>query len=371
MIPAFNSGRREENVLYFKADLPLVSPYRKWTGAFETALRFTSNRYISDSIYQSDFKYRMRVFDGWIGYNLGTKKHLSNEEVNNRLKHLVAIRAIHRNYEEIPKYYQTNYNSDYSNLSTVLGSLTVFEQDYYHTNFIYGFGRNEDVPEGFSMSMIGGWTNRNNVSRPYLGFDYQRNYFTRKKNYINYILRFGGYYGDNRLEDISLLTAVETFTRLRKLGASKWLNRHFLSGSLTQLINTRLNDPLRLSSIYGIPDFNNISSKTSTRATLNCESVFYNTWKFVGFNFAPFVFTNLSLLKEQSLPITKADLYSAIGTGIRTRNENLVFGTMELRAAYYPRTINNMPVWNITFNTALQYKYNSSLVKRPDFVVVN
>jgi hypothetical protein len=371
MIPAFNSGRREENVLYFKADLPLVSPYRKWTGSFETALRYTSNRYINDSIYQSDFKYRMRVFDGWIGYNLGTKKHLSNEEIKNRLKHLIAIRGIHRNYEEIPKYYQTNYNSDYSNLSTVLGSLTVFEQDYYHTNYIYGFGRNEDVPEGFSMSMIGGWTNRNNVSRPYLGFDYQRNYFTRKKNYINYILRFGGYFGDNRFEDLSILTAVETFTRLRKLGASKWLNRHFLSGSLTQLINTRLNDPLRLSSIYGIPDFNNINSKISTRATLNCESVFYNTWKFVGFNFAPFVFTNLSLLKEQNLPITKADLYSAIGTGIRTRNENLVFGTMELRAAYYPRTINNMPVWNITFNTALQYKYNSSLVKRPDFVVVN
>ncbi|OYY19051.1 MAG: hypothetical protein B7Y69_10125, partial [Sphingobacteriia bacterium 35-40-8] len=162
-----------------------------------------------------------------------------------------------------------------------------------------------------------------------------------------------------------------TFTRLRKLGNSKWLIRHFLSGSLTEQINTRLNDPLRLSSIYGIPDFNNVNSKISFRATANCESVFYNTWKFVGFNFAPFGFANLSYLKESGIPIVKGDLYTALGIGVRTRNENLVFGTMELRASYYPRTINNMPVWNITFNTALQYKYNSSLVKRPDFVTVN
>jgi len=93
---------------------------------------------------------------------------------------LVSIRGIYRRYEAIPKYYQTNYGSDYADLATVLGSLTVFEQDYYHTNYIYGFGRNEDVPEGFSMSLIGGWTNKNNISRPYMGFDYQRNYFTRK-----------------------------------------------------------------------------------------------------------------------------------------------------------------------------------------------
>jgi hypothetical protein len=371
MIPAFNSGRREENLFYFKIDLPLVSPYRKWTGSFESALRYTTNRYINFPLYESDFKYRLRVFDSWIGYNIGMKKQLSSADIKKRLRYLISIRAIQRNYEEIPTYYQVNYNSDYSNLSTVLGSLTVFEQDYYHTSYIYGFGRNEDVPEGFSMSMIGGWTNRNNISRPYLGYEYQRNYFTQKKNYLNYTLKFGGYYGNDRLEDISFLMAVESFTKLKKLGNSKWLIRHFLSGSITQLFNTRLNDPLRLSSMYGIPDFNNTGNKSSTRATLNCESVFYNTWKFFGFNFAPFGFTNLSFMKESGQPIIKGDLYSAIGAGIRTRNENLVFGTMEFRASFYPRTINNMPVWNITFNTALQYKYNSTLVKRPDFVSVN
>ncbi len=369
--PTFNSGRKEETTFYIRADLPMVSPYSKWTGSYETAYKYTTNRYVSDSLYESDFKYRFRIVDSWVGYNIGAKKQLTSQQIAKKLKHLLAIRGVYRIYQDIPKYYVANYNSDYSDLSTVLVSFNVFEQDYYHTNFIYGFGRNEDVPEGFSMSFTGGWTYRNQISRPYLGFDYQRNYFNNKKSFLNFILRFGGYYDKGNIEDVSFLTGVETFTKLRKLGSSKWLLRHFISGSFTQLINTRLNDPLRLSSIYGIPEFNAIPFHASTRITTNAESVFYNTWKFVGFNFAPFVFGNISFLKEKRRDLFTGDIYAAFGGGVRTRNENLVFGTMEFRASYYPKVTQNMNNWNVTFNTALQFKYNSQLVKRPDFVIVN
>ncbi len=368
--PGFNSGRKEETAWYFKADLPLVSPYSVWTGSYETSFRYTNNNFTKDSLYQSDFKYNYRILDGWLGYNIGAKKDIGTQ-IKNRLKHLLAIRGAYRRFFDIPNFYQTNYNSSYSDLTTVLSSLTVFEQDYYHTNFIYGFGRNEDVPEGFSMSLTGGWTNRNNIERPYLGYEYQRAYFTRKKAYVNYQIRMGTYFYQSKFEDISFLSSVELFTRLRKLGNSKWLSRHFISASITQQMNSKLNDPLYLYSVFGIQDFNNASNKTNTRISGNWESVFYNTWKFFGFSFAPFVFTNLSYVNDPSQPLANGDVYSAFGSGVRTRNENLVFGTMELRASYYPRTIGSMKVWNIIFNTALQFKYNSQLVKRPDFVLVN
>jgi len=253
----------------------------------------------------------------------------------------------------------------------VLASYSVFEQDYYHTNFIYGFGRNEDVPEGFSMSLVSGWTNKNNLSRPYLGFDYQRFYFTRNNSYLNYLLRLGTYYYDKQLEDMSFLTGVEYFTKLRKIKGSRWSTRQFFSGSFTQLLRTKLNDPLRISGIYGLPEVNNITIKASTRITGNFESVFYNTWKFFGFRFAPFGFTNISYLRTSGSTIKDGDIYTSIGAGIRTRNENLVFGTMELRAYYYPRALENMNVWNLVFNTALKFKYNSQLVSKPDFAIYN
>jgi hypothetical protein len=184
-------------------------------------------------------------------------------------------------------------------------------------------------------------------------------------------LRVGSYYNNGRFEDISGLTSVEYFTKLRRFGASKWYIRHFLSGSITQLIKTVLNDPLRLSSDYGIPQLNNPDLRASTRITFNGETVLYNTWKFVGFSFAPFAFTNISYLKTIGMNYKTGDIYAAIGGGVRTRNENLVFGTMELKAYYYPRITGTMSQWNITFNTDLRFRYVSQLIKRPDFAVVN
>jgi hypothetical protein len=368
--PTFNSGRREEKNIYLTGELPLVSPYHVWTGAFEIAKHFTENGYQEDSLYRNVLKYNYRILDGWLGYNIGARKQLQ-QNFKSRYKKLIAIRGIQRGFEDIPEFYKSVYNINYSDLTTVLGSFTIFEQDYYHTNFLYGFGRNEDVPEGFSMSFIGGWTNRNRISRPYAGFEYQRNYFSNKKNYINYTLRLGTYVNAGRAEDISFLTSVEYFTKLHRFQNSKWYIRHFLSGSITQLVNTVLNDPLRLSSDYGIPQLNNPDLRASTRISFNGETVLYNTWKFVGFSFAPFVFTNLSYLKTIGLSLKTGDIYGAIGGGVRTRNENLVFGTIELKAYYYPRVIGNMNKWNITFNTDLRFKYISQLIRRPDFAVVN
>jgi hypothetical protein len=156
-----------------------------------------------------------------------------------------------------------------------------------------------------------------------------------------------------------------------RLGQGKWYLRHFLGGSITQQINTTLNEPLRLSSDYGIPQLSDPLLKASTRLSINGESVFYNTWKFFGFSFAPFAFGNITYLKPIGSIFEKGEIYTAVGGGVRTRNENLVFGTMELKAYYYPRTTGSMNQWNITFNTDLRFKYISQLIKRPDFVMVN
>ncbi len=368
--PSYSSNEKEEKAIYVKGELPLVSPYHLWTGAFEIGSHNSQNAYWKDSLYNSDLKYQYRLLDGWIGYNIGAKSKLT-ENLTTRLRRLIAIRGTHRVFSDIPNLYKNNYNIFYSDLVSILSSFTIFEQDYYYTNFLYGFGRNEDVPEGFNLSVTGGWANRNNISRPYMGFNYQRFYFSNKKNYLNYTLQLGGYYNQSRIEDISFFTSLAYFTKLRKIAKSRWLIRHFLNGSFTQLINTYLNEPLRLSSDFGIPELNNPDLKASTRFTFNGESVFYNTWKFLGFSFAPFAFTNITFLKPIGGFLQSGDAYTAIGTGVRTRNENLVFGTIECKVFYYPRTTGTMSQWNFTLSTGLKFRYESQLVKKPDFVVVN
>ncbi|HSC39137.1 MAG TPA: hypothetical protein VLD19_14745, partial [Chitinophagaceae bacterium] len=68
----------------------------------------------------------------------------------------------------------------------------------------------------------------------------------------------------------------------------------------------------------------------------------------------------------------KSNLYSTIGGGVRTRNESLIFGTMELRGWFFPRKdyfFHNS--WRVEFSTNIRFKYNTQFIKRPELIVVN
>jgi hypothetical protein len=368
--PTFNSGKKEEHALYLKGELPLVSPYHIFTGGFEIGKHEAYNSYGSSTIYNQQFQYKYNILDGWMGINIGSGLKV-NDNLQSRLRKFINFRALSKRFSEIPDTALIKYNFNYSSVDAGLVSFSIFKQEYYHTSFIYGFGRNEDVPEGYSFSVVGGITQRNNITRPYIGFEYEREYFSVNKNYVNYIIKSGGYLNKGTLEDMSILTSLQYFTHLKKLSNPKWSKRLFGSLSATQQINTVLNEPLYLRSDYGIPTFKINNIVAATRISLNLEHVYYNTVKYYGFSFAPFVFVNSSFIKLIGDAVKKGSIYTALGLGCRTRNENLIFGTIELKVFYYPRTLSTMPPFNISINTGLRFKYNSQLIHMPDFVKMN
>jgi hypothetical protein len=368
--PTFNSGRREEYARYIKGDLPLVSPYHSFTGGFEFGTYEANKTYNTRANYDHMYKYAYGIMDGWMGINIGAGLRVK-DNLQTRLRKFISFRAMSKRFSEIPDTAIIKYNIHYSNIDAGLVAFNIFKQEYYHTNFIYGFGRNEDVPEGYSFSVVSGLTQRNTRTRPYIGIDYERDYFTDQKNYTNFIIKLGGYLHKGSLEDISFLSSVNYFTRLKKLSNPKWQKRSFVQISATQQLNTILNEPLYLRSEFGIPTFKNDNIQAATRVSCNIESVYYNQVKYYGFSFAPFMFVNSSYIKLIGEAVQKGSIYTALGLGCRTRNENLVFGTIELKAYYYPRTISNMTPLNISLTTGLRFRYNSQLIRRPDFVQLN
>ena len=368
--PAFNSGRREEYARYIRGDLPLVSPYHSFTGGFEFGQFEANNTYNTRISYNHFYKYAYGIMDGWMGINIGAGLRIK-DNLQTRLRKFISFRAVSKRFSHLPDTAILKYNIHYSNIDAGLIAFNIFKQEYYHTNYIYGFGRNEDVPEGYSFSVVSGLTQRNTRTRPYIGIDYERDYFTDQKNYTNFILKLGGYLHNGSLEDISFLSAVNYFTVLKKLSNPKWSKRNFVQISATQQLNTILNEPLYLRSEYGIPTFKNDNIQAATRVSCNIESVYYNMVKYYGFSFAPFIFINSSYIKLIGEDLQKGSIYTALGLGCRTRNENLVFGTIELKAYYYPRTISNMTPLNVSLTTGLKFRYNSQLIRRPDFVQLN
>lgn len=372
--PSFISGQKEETQFFTRLEKPLVTPFIPTTGSLEAGYFKTSNAYISDSLYKANTRYEYYNIDGWLGYSLDSRRRLyANKEI--RIHKFVNLRALTRHFIAVPVKTKDTFDYRFSNTTGVLTSINVFKQIFYKTNFIYGFGRNEDVPEGFSIVLTAGYlvqqnkayTIKEKIKRPYTSIDFGLGNFKKKGFYSNYTFRVGGYFYRKRFEDISLLFNVEHFSRLKKI-SSTWYQRTFITTGITSEFNPVFNAPLFLNSIYGLPYFNPENIAADFRSTVKLESVYYNTKKILGFRFAPFVFTDFSLMKPVKKSFSKSDLFSAIGGGVRTRNENMVFGTVELKGYYFPRINGDMRGWKVELNTNIRFKYNSTFIKRPDFV---
>jgi hypothetical protein len=366
---AFNTFDKQEKTIYAQFIKPLVNPYMKWTYALEGAWHKNVNLYMSDSLFQMDNRYQYYNIDAWIGFNKSAPR-LNKASDNDRLRTLISLRFLHNEFRTVPIKYETEYFYQYADLTGILGSISIFRQDFYKTQYVYGFGRNEDVPEGIDFSITGGWTNKNARIRPYTGLDLQINYFSKKRNYYNYILKVGGYQYQKKYEDISILGVVEFFSRLKDLG-KRWKQRTFITVGLTTQIRKQLAEPLLLESQYGLPEYQNIHLGGDHRLTLKAETVMFNNWRLANFRFAPFVFGNASLLTPEGEPVIKTKFYNSLGAGMRTRNESLVFGTLELRGFFFPNKNFDGSYWRVEFNTNVRFKYNSNFIRRPQFIVVN
>ena len=367
---AFNTFDKQEKTVYTQFVKPLVNPYMKWTYALEGAWHKNVNQYVSDSLFQMDNRYQYYNIDAWVGFNKSAARLNRLKNYDDRLRSLFGLRFLHNEFHTVPIKYETQYFYQYADLTGILGSISIFRQDFYKTKYVYGFGRNEDVPEGIDFSLTGGWTNKNARIRPYIGLDMQINYFSKKRNYYNYTLRIGGYQYQKKYEDISILGNVEFFTRLRDLG-KRWKQRTFISIGITTQLRKQLAEPLLLESQYGLPEYQDIHLGGDHRLTLKAETVMFNNWRLLQFRFAPFVFGNASLLTPQGEPLIKTKFYNSLGAGVRSRNESLVFGTLELRGFVFPNKNFDGSYWRVEFNTNVRFKYNSNFIRRPQFIVVN
>lgn len=368
--PAFNSGRQEEFSVFSKIERPMVSRYTAFTGALEVSYHNTRNAYLGDSLYESDFKYSNLNLDMWMGFNLcsGRARRKDNPDY---LNHFVAIRSFFIDFTRVPDKYHNVYNYQYADINGALLSYSIYKQNFYRTNFIYGFGRYEDVPRGIKATLIGGFTNKQGKKRAYYGTEAEWAYFDKRGSLFSYTVRTGGYAKKGGgFEDVDILTQFNHFTPLFRL-SKQWLNRNYFTINYTRQLKARLNEPLFMDSDFGLPYYERGLLEGQKRAVLKAETMFYHLRKFLGFRFAPFVFSDLALMQAIDKPASKAKGYPVLGAGIRTRNENLVLGTIELRGYYFPQPFDGMKGWRVSLGTNLRFRYSSNFVRKPDFVSPN
>ena len=220
------------------------------------------------------------------------------------------------------------------------------------------------------MIITAGQYTREHTPLPYLGIQIESYKLLANESFRHINISGGSSYANQQLQDVRFLASLEQISALRYL-ESGYKYRSILNISFTETLKNKFNEALLINSNYGIPQLNKERIYGGSRLSANWESVWYNSRSFFGFRTSPFAFGNITYLRTVGDPIQTGDIYTSMGTGIRVRNENLIFGTIELKGFYFPRTNLQVSPWNLSLLTNIRYKYNSSIISKPDFVQIN
>ncbi len=355
-------GVEEEQAYYLRLDRPLVSPYSRMAGGLELSRNWSKNFYqVEDSIFRN---YRYNVGDIWLGYNIKAR-----ELHRDRTHHFLSARFFQQRFLQKPLQPGDATNPAFNSRTYGLGSFTFYKQEFYKTQYVYGFGRTEDVPYGHNVSFLAGWQNLLALKRPYFGFDAEKSFVHAGGNFYTLSFRIGGFPYQRRWEDATILLSGNLFSRLKSY--KKFLIRQSADLDFTYVFNQRTNTLLDINYSYGIAGFRADSLLGTKRLHARYELVAYTPWTILGFRMAPILFADVAMIAERNRTLFYDKPFMGLGTGVRTRNENLVFGTVELRFTYYPRVVEDMSKFRVSVSTNLRIKYTAGFVKPPSFILYN
>ncbi len=356
----------EETAQYFTLSKLLISPYSRVAGGLNISQNQSYNLYNSpDNLF---YRYKYDLFDAWAGYNIGIKQLTANNNTI-RDRRFFALRYFNRTFSEVPTQVGKNFDPFFNNTQAVLGQITFFRQDYYRTQYIYGFGTTEDLPYGYNIALTAGWQRQLSLERPYAGTKISQFIATGNGDFIQLYLKAGGYLHNHAIQDGSFLIGATGYSRLIFWNSTKI--RQYINVSYTHLYDRVTYAPLTIDNSYGVRGFLSDSVYGTSRLSLQLETEFYLKYKLWGFKFAPFPYSDFSLITPQNKLFSESSLYASVGGGVRARNENLVFHTIELRAYYFPIAPTNMKGFKIILTANVRFRYSSNYISAPDVVQLN
>ncbi len=353
-------GDEAEFATLIRISRPLVSPYSRLAGGLEISRNWSKNVYTKPDSSFLDYTYK--IFDGWVGYNIGIKNNMKN-----RNRHFLAFRTFDYYFLDQPNQEAFRESRIYNNASAYLSAITFYRQNFFKTRYVYGFGRTEDVPSGFSLELTSGYVRQLKTGRPYSAAQVNYSLAHRKGDFQSFRFQTGGYFRNNKLEDIIIDAGTTYYTRVWQF--ERYKMRSSVSAAYTRVLNHRVIDLLTIGS-NEIQGFASDSLRLTTRLALHVESVLFTPWSLIGFRMAPF--WGIDMVAANCITCDKQkNIFWGFNAGLRTRNENLIFGTLESKLSYVPKDELGSHRLIIGFKQNLRVKSSGTFVKAPSLINYN
>jgi hypothetical protein len=319
----------------FDLSRKLVSYTTKYAGGISIRQMYTSEDLDTLSV-PAPLKYNYQ--DYWL-----SRSFLINKESVTRI--IIGGRYINNNVFAHPIISPESYYN-LQKYRMYMGSAALSIQKYTKAYLIYSYGRSEDIPYGALFKFTAGREYNEFKIRTYLGAEAS---FGKSIKALGYFYTYAGlstYLNSSSTEQGLLSLSMNYFSNLINLGKSRI--RNFVNVDYTRGFGRYSNEFLTFIKDNGFSGFKNDSVRGTQRLSISFESVMFRPVNLYGFRFAFYGFTDFSFLSGTNEILGNGHSLSSIGLGIRIRNDNLIFNTLQVRIGYFP----NPPLYsNISWVT--------------------
>ena len=258
---------------------------------------------------------------------LGRSFQLSEK---NRTNLIISTKYNKRLYQNRPAT-STDTNQYFQNTSLILGKITLIKNKNIKTKYLREFGITEDIPVGYSLSLTSGyyWSDIHNFYYGSIRFGFGHAF--AKGGYLGLSTEYGSFFNKEETLQGSFIWRMFFYTPLVKLNRS----RLRFGGSFIYELGLNRYDYEWISLEQEVKGLSAYDTRGTSKTVLTLEAIYFSNVFFYGFRFAPYVFTDIGLIRNHSPVIYLGKLHVGIGFGLRIRNESLVFPTLDLNFVFY------------------------------------
>lgn len=247
---------------------------------------------------------------------------------------IFSVRYINNNVFHRPVITSNSYYP-WQSYKLFIGSVALSSKKYYNTSLIYSYGRTEDIPYGYMIQADGGFEFNEFKRRSYVGFENSYGTHFDRFGYIYLTAGVSTFYNDSRTEQGMFEAKLNYFTPLFQMGSFKmrsFFNVYYIHG-----FNRNTDEYLYFNSSSLVRGFINDSIRGSKRLVFSFEPVVFSPAIRYGARFAFFAFFDAGIIYHNAEVDGRntMDVF-AIGLGVRLRNDQLLFNTLQIRLGFYP-----------------------------------
>ena len=316
--------------LFISLQRDFLRPQSVYAGGLMAMRSFRTDRlYLNSNVISTD-PLNYIYLDGWYGRRL----KLGIRPNDSRFQMTLSGRIRYTHFYDRPLP-DSNNNQYFANSKFYLGSLSFSHRSYVRDYLVYSYGITEDIPKGYLCELVFGYDHNEFNDRWYSHvFLSTGNLFKNKPFYLYTSLGVGSFFNQSHTEQGMADLKFDFISPLFQVWNVQ--ARQFIKLNYTIGFNRFDIENLLLQNDNGIRGFGSLIGKGKQRLTLNVENVFFQKKTVLNFKSALFSFFDVGIVGPSEQSIFKQSYYAGLGVGLRIRNENLVFKTIQIRLAYYP-----------------------------------